>query len=177
MMGRTHIAAGLCVAGYAASMVDDSIMLPAIGIALFGSLLPDIDHGSSLLGSKVAPVSWFLSHRGITHTLLFAVVVSAAAAFYLQQIYGYQRGLELGLVGFAGILSHLVLDIIASRPGRGIPLFYIPILNSKPGRIGMPVLCELLSTNSILEKTVFRYGVGAFGGMLLINAFTGIATF
>lgn len=176
-MGRTHIAAGLCVAGYAANEVHPTIVIPAVGIALFGSLLPDIDHGSSTLGSKVAPISWFLSHRGITHTLLFAIVVSAAVGFYLQQIYGYQRGLELGLVGFAGILSHLILDIIASRPGRGIPLFYIPILNAKPGRIGMPIVSIFLSTNSILERFVFRYIIGAIGAALLINAFTGTIQF
>lgn len=172
MMGRTHMSAGLLVGGYASYHLDPVIMVPAVVIGVVTSLLPDIDHGSSILGRKVEPLSWFLTHRGITHTLLFAVVVSAVAFAYMLPTLGYTYARDLALVAFAGILSHLILDVIASKSYRGIPLFYLPVINPKPQKVGISILAAVLYTNSPIEKTVFRWAVGIAGILYIVAAFT-----
>ncbi|MDD5935553.1 MAG: metal-dependent hydrolase [Clostridiales bacterium] len=77
----------------------------------FGSLLPDIDHKKSLLGSIVhLPVK----HRTLTHSLFFLLLVSTITAHYTPS-------LAIGL--FVGILSHLILDMVG-RKSAGICLLY-----------------------------------------------------
>lgn len=76
-----------------------------------GSLLPDIDHKKSLLGSIIhLPVK----HRTLTHSLFFLLLLSVVVA-------QYNLSLAIGL--FVGMLSHLILDM-AGRKSAGICLFY-----------------------------------------------------
>lgn len=76
-----------------------------------GSLLPDIDHKKSLLGSIVhLPVK----HRTLTHSFLFLFLTTAIIA-------QYNIGFAIGI--FVGIFSHLFLDMVG-RKSAGICLFY-----------------------------------------------------
>lgn len=171
MMGRTHLAAGLCVGGAAAYALDPKLFFPAVSIAMVTSLIPDIDHSSSLLGRYVKPVGWVLKHRGITHTVFFALVLSIVCFIYLLPLYGYVDALSLSLVAFLGVLSHLLLDVLATKPQFGLPLFYVPFLNKRPGRYGFPITSSLIYTNSLLERVVFRTGLLGLGAVMMFAAF------
>ncbi len=119
MLGRTHLGVGLVV-GYGlclAMNIPNAEATPIMVSTAIGSLLPDIDHPQSSIGGKIKiislPLNHFVGHRGITHSLLFAV-----AMFALLGSIGYQAE----AIGIAvGILSHLFLDML--NPS-GVPLLY-----------------------------------------------------
>jgi inner membrane protein len=97
MSGLTHAAAGAAVA----LQVTDSI--PVTGIIVLGSLLPDIDKGSSILG-RYFPLSFIIPHRTVTHCILF-IILCYAISPYLA----------------VGVLTHYILDML--NPD-GIPLLW-----------------------------------------------------
>lgn len=92
-------------------------------LAALGSLLPDIDHPQSWIGSRFVPISFpiwaVFGHRGITHSLIAIVSLVLILAFYQQSmvIAGYDWLLPLMI----GYLSHLFADYLSNS---GIPLFY-----------------------------------------------------
>lgn len=114
-----------------------------IGSAIVGSLLPDIDYHKSYISSKavclragvgliqaiVRFVAEFLpakgekhvkslvAHRGIAHSLLFAVAMAILAG-------SISKWCAIGIA--SGIMSHLVLDIFSG----GVPLF-IPLTTKR----------------------------------------------
>ena len=72
-----------------------------------GALLPDIDHPGSVVGRRLwffsIPVSLLFGHRGITHSLIAVVVMSAAIV--------WQAGAQPWVAALAiGYLTHLVGD-------------------------------------------------------------------
>ncbi len=85
MMSVTHMA----IAVSATSLVFSTANPIALGIAAIGSLLPDLDTSSSLLGQIFFPVSYWIEerypHRSITHSILasmaIAVLISPLAIF------------------------------------------------------------------------------------------------
>ena len=85
MMSVTHMA----IAVSATSLVFSTANPIALGIAAIGSLLPDLDTSSSLLGQIFFPVSYWIEerypHRSVTHSILasmaIAVVISPLAIF------------------------------------------------------------------------------------------------
>lgn len=95
--------------------------------AFFGSILPDIDHKGSFIGRRMKILSFLvhhsLGHRGLTHSLLFAILVPALFGFLtLQFATGEIQGVLIaGIFGlFLGILSHIFLDALTVS---GVPLF------------------------------------------------------
>ncbi len=93
--------------------------LPAVGCAVLGSLLPDIDSPKSALGRFLPflsePIERRWGHRTVTHSLLALGAVSAA----LLPL-GLWRGTWYAalLIGYA---SHLLADCATKS---GIPLFH-----------------------------------------------------
>ena len=117
MKGKTHAVGGLITAAATIGIIKHyqlNLELDTLDLfigAFFGSLLPDIDHKKSMLGSILhLPVK----HRTLTHSLLFLFVIS---------IFVIQYELSLGSGLFLGIFSHLVLDM-AGPKSNGIMLFY-----------------------------------------------------
>lgn len=104
----------LVTAGYPALAI-----LGGAGV-LWLATFPDVDH-------RVPGIK----HRGITHTLLFALVVGvvcaglAQAPFYYLDGLGVAPGLTPAVFGFAvgagGIVGHLAGDVITPA---GVKLFY-----------------------------------------------------
>jgi inner membrane protein len=98
------------------------------GVMLWLAMLPDVDHRLPLI-----------SHRGVTHSLLFAIVIGSAfggVGFGLVQVGGDAIALELlgvdsfgnlGIVtfgfavGFLAVGSHLLGDILTPA---GVNLFW-----------------------------------------------------
>lgn len=112
-MARSHVIVGLAAWVAAAPVLHLPALDPAyLGLAVAGSLLPDIDHPKSWVGRRTRPISTAiastLGHRGITHS-----AVAAAGLTLLLLHAGYQRG---GVSALAiGYLSHLAADMLTPQ--------------------------------------------------------------
>ncbi|WP_426960189.1 metal-dependent hydrolase [Muricoccus radiodurans] len=112
-MAGSHIALGAAAWLAAAPHLGLSAASPTcLGLAVFGALLPDIDHPKSWAGQRIRPVSHLIAkifgHRGITHSLL---AVAACAWLALQQ----QASPHLAWPLTVGYLSHLGADLLTPR--------------------------------------------------------------
>jgi len=110
MMAGSHIALGAAAWFVAAPRLGLPALEPvSLGLAIFGALLPDIDHPKSWVGKRVWPVSWLCSrlfgHRGLTHSL---IAVIACIAVLLRE--DLPVGVTAPLV--VGYLSHLAADLL-----------------------------------------------------------------
>lgn len=124
-MGRTHLAAGLALAAAGTLVPETLINQGLFGLAaVFGSLLPDLDHPKSKLGRIMLPISLPLNlifgHRGGTHSLLFVTLC------LIPVVFSPSVGLGLAI----GVLLHIVLDVISHSStwyrttAGGCPLLY-----------------------------------------------------
>ena len=124
MTAPNHVAGGIVFTGLFASLFTINIFANPVYIiiTIVSCLIPDIDHTKSLIGKMFYPVAKWLSvnygHRTITHSLLFITSISIISIF-IEKI--FSNNLEISLIIFFGILSHLILDMVTLQ---GIPLFY-----------------------------------------------------
>ena len=124
MTAPNHVAGGIVFTGLFASLFTINIFANPfyIIITILSCLIPDIDHTKSLIGKLFYPIAKWLSinygHRTITHSLIFITGITIISVF-IEKIFG--NNLEISLIIFFGILSHLILDMITLQ---GIPLFY-----------------------------------------------------
>ncbi|MBM7607420.1 inner membrane protein [Lysinibacillus composti] len=133
-----HLSVGLTVGIATAKYLMETIQYSGIveeivGVtavicgALFGSLLPDIDHPKSYIGRRLRMTSFMISktfgHRGIVHTPIVVIAFTAFLYFLTLQLSGIMQDVSLSFViGLGvGMLSHLLLDMMNKR---GIPFFY-----------------------------------------------------
>jgi inner membrane protein len=110
MMAGSHIALGAAAWFVAAPRLGLPALEPvSLGLAIFGALLPDIDHPKSWVGKRVWPVSWLFSrlfgHRGLTHSLL-------AVIGCLMLVLREDVPLWLTAPLVVGYLSHLAADLL-----------------------------------------------------------------
>ncbi len=110
MMAGSHLALGVAAWLVAAPHLGLPAAAPAcLGLAILGSLLPDIDHPKSWLGKRLRPISSgvasALGHRGVTHS---AVAVAACAWALLRG--GAPHWVVDPLA--VGYLSHLAADLL-----------------------------------------------------------------
>ena len=144
MMARSHVVVGLAAWIAAAPVLHLSPVDPVyLGLAVAGSLLPDIDHPQSWVGRRSKPISnviaAVLGHRGITHSAVAVVILIAVLAHA-----GNRRG---GVSALAiGYLSHLVADMLTPRGLRlAWPLrrtWGLPV--GRTGSPGEPIIVILL---------------------------------
>lgn len=110
MMAGSHVALGVAAWLVAAPHLGLPAVAPAcLGLALLGSLLPDVDHPKSWLGKRLAPfssgVAAALGHRGVTHSAL-----AVAACIWGLLRGGAPRWVVDPLA--VGYLSHLAADLL-----------------------------------------------------------------
>lgn len=110
MMAGSHVALGVAAWLVAAPHLGLPAAAPAcLGLAVLGSLLPDIDHPKSWLGKRLRPLSSTiasaLGHRGVTHS----AAAAAACAWGLLHG-GAPRWVVHPLA--VGYLSHLAADML-----------------------------------------------------------------
>lgn len=125
-------------------------------LCLFGSLLPDIDHPQSSVGSKVKFISYPLSlvfgHRGITHSLL-AIALIVWGLYELLYIQSQSFYVYLAAPVLLGYLSHVIID--AFSPAR------VRLMYPSQKRYGLALydgaLSQLLVYVSILSLSVWYY--------------------
>lgn len=122
MKGYTHLAIGLG----AGLIMKDTIGFGGVVMTGLGSLLPDLDHPSSILGRRIFGASALgLKHRGWMHSLL-GLIVFATLFWTLNP--KFVPGITLGY------FLHLLADTL--NPA-GIPWLY-PISRKRMYIIGIP---------------------------------------
>jgi inner membrane protein len=141
MMVKSHVVLGLAAWVAAAPALHLARFDPAyLGLAVVGSLLPDMDHPKSWVGRRTRPVSTAiasaLGHRGITHSAI-AVVALVTVLSYA----GYRRGAVAALA--VGYLSHLAADLLTPQGLRlAWPLpgtWALPLCRTGSAREGLVV--------------------------------------
>ena len=118
MMAPTHLVFGVTTALGISHLGWLEASVPVFAAASLGSLLPDIDHPGSVVGKRLwlvaMPVAMIFGHRGITHSLIAVVVMSAAIA--------WQIGAQPWVVALAiGYLTHLIGDWLTPS---GVPFLW-----------------------------------------------------
>lgn len=140
MKGVTHVslavASNLVVANLMGTQLDIQSFAILSACSTVGGLLPDIDHANSRLGSKVPIFSKIFKHRGFTHTIYFAGIVTLLIYYYNPIV-----ALYIGV----GCISHLIGDILTP-------------MGLKPLKIGFNTLdihiCIPVIQNEIIEKAI-----------------------
>lgn len=117
MLFLTHLLFGVLIALTAKDFLFGGNYPIFFLLVLLGSVLPDIDEESSKItkwsGIIGRIISFFSKHRGFFHSLLFVVLVTLVAKYFLKEYYAW--GLLLGLAG------HLFSDGLTRK---GVNFFY-----------------------------------------------------
>lgn len=146
MRGVTHLVAGLVLAAIITEFFTFQKPLLAIILILVGSLIPDIDEKTSILGRKFRIIGSVSKHRTFFHGILFLVVCVAALSLIVE--------LKYVLAFTAGFTSHILLD--ALTPAGVRPFWPSPLKIKGFIRVG-----------SVLEKILFLLLVGIFVWLLV----------
>jgi inner membrane protein len=85
-----------------------------LALAIFFSLLPDIDSSASFMGKKVKIIGFFFKHRGFFHSFLFLVFATVIILIASNNIY-YSFATAIG------IFSHIFLDALTPA---GVEFFW-----------------------------------------------------
>jgi LexA-binding, inner membrane-associated putative hydrolase len=133
-----HIAAGIAISS-GAGYLRDWLVLATLTVC---AVSPDIDF---LLGT---------THRGLSHSIGFAVVVSAIAAGLMWWRHR-PRPVLIGMLAFLAVGSHLVLDIVtAPEPLPALwPLSRREFALDDAILPATPPLGRLLDPGGLLEMT------------------------
>ena len=119
MMAITHAAIALGAASLTFGLGTNNPV--ALGLALLGSQLPDLDTTTSTIGQICFPVSNWLEdnfpHRSITHSLLATAVLAAIA---LPIGYHFNHLITSAALPF----GHLVACFSDTFTKKGVQLFY-----------------------------------------------------
>lgn len=118
---------------------------------MFASLLPDLDTPNSLLSRKIFPLNYlgkfFLKHRGILHSFLFWLAISAI-------IWKFNYVISAGLL--SGTFLHIVADSLTEEGTQAFwPLSW---------RVSGPI-----KTGSFVETIIFI--IFLLGSGILIGRF------
>jgi membrane-bound metal-dependent hydrolase YbcI (DUF457 family) len=138
-------------------------------VCVFFAALPDVDFLPALFG-KLDLANRL--HRHVTHTLLFAILVSAGAFAVLKALRRQWAGRH-SLILFFCLLSHMLLDLMGqdTRAPIGIPLLW-PLVGKGMSIPVQPFLdlhkdtyAEMFDLHNL---GVMAYEVLLFGSILLI---------
>lgn len=138
MTGKQHVAIGIVASVFATSYVtfggDTNVkeLLTMDGCIILGSLLPDIDHPSSILGQNFKLLSKIVNkflgdHRGATHDFMWVVVLSVISCLFWKPWHGL----------FVGISIHILADAFCVG---GVPFFWI-VNKKKRYRLAPKFMC------------------------------------
>lgn len=118
MTGRTHLLIGLSIGCVIAdhAPLNPALRAGVITAAAFASLLPDIDHPKAIVSGYLPGIGHaarlVVSHRGATHTAVFAAAIVALLLVVAAPVH-------VIMAAGAGVVSHLVADMLTPA---GVPL-------------------------------------------------------
>ena len=138
MLFRTHFIFAILVYILFFKYLEISLFAKIIfGVFLFlATVFVDIDAKNSKIGNHcyLRPLQWFISHRGMVHSLLFAFVISLVIFFFYE---------SAGIGFFVGYLLHLLIDCLTPS---GVSLFW-PLSSFK--------IKGFIKSGGILEQIIF----------------------
>jgi inner membrane protein len=114
------------------------------------SVLPDLDVVGFRFG---VPYGHLLGHRGLSHSIAFAVFLSACLAWLLPSEAQASRLMLFGFL-FLSTLSHGLLDALTSG-GLGVA-FFAPFENSRYFFPWRPIRVSPISVSAFLSATGVR---------------------
>lgn len=179
MMFLSHTLGGAAAGAWLAVAVRPTPTLALVGTAVgaLGSMAPDCDHPGARPARALGPVGWVLTrvlrliskvltgtrHRGITHSLLFAVLVGCGVALLAYRWVPAGPAAYLGAAAVLGVVAALLGDLV-TRAGLRHLLW--------PARVQVSVPRVLrIKTGGRVEKWVVlpvTAGVAAVGlGLVL----------
>lgn len=134
MLFRTHLVIAIFVLFFLLPYFYFSWVFAFVFLLATGFV--DIDSKKSKIGNHwyLRPLQWLVSHRGIFHSLISAVLLSGVIYFFFP---------ILGIGFFLGYVLHLFIDSLTSQ---GVKLFY-PISNFK--------ISFGIKSGGIIEEVVF----------------------
>lgn len=177
MLGKQHLLFGT-VTGIATvitlnqlGVIDETGMYEFTGMAMLGSLLPDIDMTTSTIGRILKPVSFILSkaigHRTYTHDVFLNIILCVISTLYMKNNYMMYLPLATGL--WFGIFGHLLLD---SFTVNGLPVLYL--FNKKNIHILPYRLRVYSSEDNAKYLTVLLIAVGIGINLLVLKNTVGL---
>ena len=111
MLFRTHITLVFLTGLFFVNLLNPPNKILFMALAMFGSILPDVDNPTSKIGRFVKPVGYFFKHRGIVHSLFTMAFLSLILSLFTNHFYAFSLGFT----------AHLVVD---SLTPMGIGFFY-----------------------------------------------------
>lgn len=118
MTGRTHLLIGLSIGCVIADQAPLNLPLRAgvIAAAAIAALIPDVDHPRAIISGYLPGVGHaarlVVSHRGATHTAIFAAAIVALLLVVAAPMH-------IVMAAGAGVVSHLAADMLTPA---GVPL-------------------------------------------------------
>ena len=82
----------------------------AAAVMVLSAILPDFDMILNFWGDEIT----YKNHRGFTHSIFGAIVISLILALIFYFFSSYKRFLHLFLFSILGITSHIILDLLNS---------------------------------------------------------------
>lgn len=102
MLWKTHLAFGFLAGLVLMPFLNKTHFIIYFALVLFGAVLPDIDNENSKVGRHAKIIGKIFRHRGIFHSLIFAVVLCGLIWYFIGSPYG--------IALFIGYASHLLID-------------------------------------------------------------------
>lgn len=178
MDSLTHIVIGAAIGE---AVLGKHIGKKAMLWGAFANTLPDFDMVMNFISN---PVDALVIHRGITHSLLFALLAPFPIAWLFQKMYSKQGNLfgKWVLLFFLGFITHTLLDCMTAY-GTGLwepflhhrvafnnmfvadPLFTLPLIISS-------IALLLLKRNSLKRKTWNTIGISLSSLYIVMTIFT-----
>ncbi|MBL0342115.1 MAG: metal-dependent hydrolase [Bacteroidetes bacterium] len=146
----TIISHGLVALAIGASATTQQITSKVIVAGILLAMLPDADVISFSLG---IPYGSPLGHRGITHSILFSIVIALVTSiiFFRDKQAGKQSvSFYVFLYLFICSISHGILDAFTSG-GRGIG-FFIPFINERYFFGSRPILVSPIGIENFFSS-------------------------
>lgn len=142
----------------------------ATAAVIVGSLLPDADNLTSLLGSE----SYLRLHRGLSHGFAGIAVISLLIALLLYRFGKWKDLKKLYLLAFLGQLSHVALDLLNSY---GTQIFQ-PFSDARVS-FDLLFVVDLVFTGIIVAGLLLsrRRTFPAQAAMVALCVYVGFATF
>ncbi|MDA8020506.1 MAG: metal-dependent hydrolase [Thermoanaerobaculia bacterium] len=124
---------------------------PSIGLLVAGAactVLPDLDVAAFYFG---IPYEHPLGHRGVTHSLLFALLLGLAAAWLWRRFFEPRRPFaSLATFFVLATASHGILDAFTNG-GRGVG-FFIPFDNARYFFPWRPIQVSPIGASGFFER-------------------------
>jgi len=142
MQFKTHILFGFLVGIFFLKLIQIDNMVLYFVLIILGSLLPDIDHPNSKIGSLFKPVGWLFEHRGFFHSI-FPVIILLLLIKVNQVLF-----IPLSI----GYISHILIDMVTIK---GVLLIY-PLINLRVN--------GFIKTGGLIELIIFYF-------LVIVNLF------